>query len=320
LKFLVNGLLLIGVIVSLVMIAQSVIGYDSIRLMPGRVESAKLSGLEFESVVRILPPGQTLIYVVFLTGLCLITMLEKKSKKLWYYFCFFIASIGNLLTFARTYWTAGILSFMLLLFFHKKATKKRLLTLTLSFLILMLFLLPLINLSGYNNRVSQTLLAVSDRFSSIFKAKEISQSGSFEYRKIENKYAREQIKKHPLLGIGLGNAYRPEITGLMDNQTHFIHNGYYWILVKMGLIGLVPFLGFYFGFIIHGFKNWKRIQDPYMRALLTGFALSGAGGVLINITVPLFMTWFSVGVLSTIAGLSEVIIRIDNKKRSEDFK
>jgi O-antigen ligase len=145
-------------------------------------------------------------------------------------------------------------------------------------------------------------------------------SDSLEWRRVENKYALQQIVKHPFLGIGLGKDYRPQIFGSYDTSTGYIHNGYLGILLDVGLIGLLPLLWFFVRFVIRGFRNWDKIKDTYMNLLLTGFTLSVLGVLLINMVSPVFRQWFSIVVFPTIIGLSEVIIRINEMelhKRNE---
>jgi O-antigen ligase len=165
-----------------------------------------------------------------------------------------------------------------------------------------------------------TIGGMSDRFISIFTGSKLYKSDSLEWRRVENKYALQQIVKHPFLGIGLGKDYRPQIFGSYDTSTGYIHNGYLGILLDVGLIGLLPLLWFFVRFVIRGFRNWDKIKDTYMNLLLTGFTLSVLGVLLINMVSPVFRQWFSIVVFPTIIGLSEVIIRINEMelhKRNE---
>jgi O-antigen ligase len=175
-------------------------------------------------------------------------------------------------------------------------------------------------LSDFRGAGDGNISAMSERFSSMFKGSKVYKSDSLEGRKLENKYALQKIAKQPLFGIGLGNDYRPPITdndAIFTDATKYIHNGYLWILLNLGLIGLLPFLWFFTGFITRGFKHWERIKDTDMRALLAGFTLSVLGFLPINIVNPMIMQWFSIVVFSVAIGFGEVIIRI-NKKEMEN--
>ncbi len=76
-QFVIKGLFVIAVIVAVTMLAQAIVG-ESIQLMPGRVETARTFGRSY-GATRILPPGQTLVFVMFITSVCFLTMFSKTS-------------------------------------------------------------------------------------------------------------------------------------------------------------------------------------------------------------------------------------------------
>jgi len=93
---------------------------------------------------------------------------------------------------------------------------------------------------------------------------------------------------------------------------YFVHNNYLWILMDTGVFGLLSYMWFFLGFIIRGLKNWRSIQDDHLRAALLAFLLSGTAMLFQALVDPVFMYWFSVVIIAIIAGLSEVIIRINS--------
>jgi len=78
-KFVIKGLFITATLVGIAMIIQAVVG-RSVQLMPGRVEQAGTLGQVYEAT-RILPPGQTLIYVIFITAVCTIAFINKPILK-----------------------------------------------------------------------------------------------------------------------------------------------------------------------------------------------------------------------------------------------
>ncbi len=119
-----------------------------------------------------------------------------------------------------------------------------------------------------------------------------------------------RLTKHPVLGIGLGNTYRPAFWR-NDELTYYMENGYLWIMTDMGITGLLFFLLFYLGFLLRAFRNWKLIEDKFFRSALVGFMLSGIGILPMVVVNPIFMQWFSAVVIAIMAGLSENIIRLN---------
>lgn len=315
-RLIIKGLLVIAAVVGVAMIIQAVIG-QSFLLMPGRVEMATTLGLRYQSL-RILPPGQTLIYVMFITIVCHLVIINKPFlKKSWAFILLITIGIAICLTYNRSYWIAIIFSSNILILIT--TTKVKIRIMAISFIVLILISVSLPLLLRASPKMQETFISFSNRFTSIFKAKQIYYGGSIGWRKMENRIAIEKIKKYPIFGVGLANEYRPATYG--DRElTRYIHNGYLWIALKMGLLGLFTFLWFYMKFLIRGFVHWKSIKDEFLRSSILGFTLSGLGILLANIVNPMFMQWFSIVVIAVMTGLTEAIIRINEKdlKRSSE--
>jgi len=309
-KLIIKGLLVIAAVVAVTMIIQAVIG-QSFILVPGRVEMATTLGVRYQSF-RILPPGQTLIYVMFITIVCHLVIINKPFfKKSWTFILFIIIGIAICLTYNRSYWIAIIFSSNILILIT--ATKVKIRIMAISFIVLILISLSLPLLLRTSPKMQKTLISFSDRFTSIFKAKQIYYGGSISWRKMENRIAIEKIKKYPIFGIGLANAYRVA-RGNYDSLTGYAHNGYIWITVQMGLLGLFAFLWFYTKFLIRGFVRWKSVKDQFLRSSILGFTLSGLGILLVNIVNPIFMQWFSIVVIAVMIGLTEAIIGVSERE------
>jgi O-antigen ligase len=190
-----------------------------------------------------------------------------------------------------------------------KKHKRRFITWFLIIIVLFVTCVPVA--ISVNSKIKEFFVSIVDRVTSLFAGAKLFRSGSLEWRKIENKYAMSLIRKYPVFGIGLANAYRPKNAWLGDKGS-YIHNGYLWIILKTGIVGFVPFLLFYIRFLIRGFRNWHSIKDTFLRAAVIGFTLSCTGIMLASIVNPLFTQGFSIIVISTMFGLTEVIIK--NKK------
>jgi len=84
------------------MLAQAIIG-ESVQLMPGRVEAAGTFQKSY-AATRVLPPGEALVYVLFITSICLIVYKKMVSLMVWRYLLFLTSGIGIALTYNRSYW------------------------------------------------------------------------------------------------------------------------------------------------------------------------------------------------------------------------
>ncbi|HTP67166.1 MAG TPA: O-antigen ligase family protein [Geobacteraceae bacterium] len=303
--FLVKGMLLIGGVVAATMVAQAMIG-DSVQLMPGRIEAAETFGEEY-GALRILPPGQTLLFISFITAMC-ITVFRLGRSAVFSGMSALVILLGGaiVLTYNRSYWVAIMLTTGFLMFLAGAEQRKRLTVLVATVAVGAGLLTAFCIYSGTG---SKTMEAVSERFDSIFAGKTLAESSSLDDRAIENGYAVSQITSHPVLGIGLGNDYRPERAGLDDKLTYYVHNVYLWIMADTGLLGFLLFAWFYLLFLIRAARNWRRIQDNFLKSVVFGFMLSGVAMLPMAMVIPVFMEWFSIVAIATMMGLTDTIIR-----------
>jgi len=249
----IKGLFTIATMVAIVMILQGIVG-EHVKLMPGRVERPVTLEQVYE-VTRILPPGQTMIYIMFITGICTVVLMKKPILKSKVFYIDFILGMGILLTFQRGYWIAIIFSLSIFFVLISKRNKMRIIALCI--IVFMLIGTLSLAFSSTGGRPKEYLFSIFDRFASLLSGEKMFYSSTLDWRKIENEFALRQIAKHPLFGIGLANNYRPTIIGMNEdpdwNASSYIHNGYLWILVKMGLIGFFPFIWFFIRFLVRGF-------------------------------------------------------------------
>lgn len=317
-KFLINGLLAVGTVVGLAMVVQAIVG-NSIQILPGRIESA-MTWERLYSSTRILPPGQTAVYVAFVLGFCVLAYLGKSLAKSAYFMALVISGMGVLLTYNRSYWASIILTLSIFVLLTSKTTKRRVLAWSVIILILVGVLsFAFLSLGG---RPREYFVSLSERFTSLFSGERVISSPSLRWRRVENEYALKQIVKHPLMGIGLANDYRPRIFqeslhNIDWNPLGYIHNGYLWVLISTGIIGFVPFIWFYLLFVIRGLKQWKTVEDDFLRSAVIAFSLSGIGILLMVIVNPMFMQWFSIVIIALMIGLSESIINLNKTAEKE---
>ena len=306
LRFMIKALSGIAVFVALAMLAQAVVG-DAVQLMPGRIEQAGTFNSSYE-VLRILPPGQTMVYVFLIVTCCMLVIGNRpllfRSPSM---YAALLLGTGVLLTYNRVYWVAIILAALVLALLVSRRERKNLLSLvTLLFGVMVATSVAFATLGG---KYSETASSIQERFTSLFAGKELAESSPLEDRFLENRYALRTIVQHPILGVGLGNRYRPAIYGEEDNITYYVHNGYLWLMKDMGPAGPLFFLWFFLGYIVRGIKHIRLIRDDYFRGAAAGFVLAAIGVLPMTFFNPLPMQWFSITVIAIMMGLTEGIIR-----------
>jgi len=310
--FMIKGLFVIAVFVAVAMLLQAGLG-DTVQILPGRVEKAATFGETFEAT-RIIPPGELLVYTIFITTVSVLVT-YKESRTLLasrYFLALLTLGCGILVTYTRSYWVATILSCGLLGIIVSTKMKLRLI-----YVVAMVCIIGLcvVMFFGYEEgKISKHVRAYSARFGSLFSGKKMLHSETLDWRYKENEYAIKSIKNHPLFGIGIGNNYRPELFGPKDKLMWYVHNGFLFILVKTGLVGFLFFMWFYLGFIIRGLAGWKKMGTGLLGAVVVGFSLSGVGILIINVIKPAFVEWNNIVLFSVVIGLCEAMLRLNRRE------
>jgi len=311
---LLNGIFLLAFFVALMMIVQYLLGNSIIIIKTARVETLETAGVIESGVTRILPPGQSLVVVVFISQVVLLIFDRTPSSYLSRFFLAGATGLAVLLTFTRGYWVAVILALFfvgLLVSIRDKVKYVKIVFWTV--LIGAFILTPFLDVKG--SQVGKLIDGAMVRMSTMFNP-DITKEESLTYRYIENEYVFPQIVSHPFFGLGLGANYRPRdprldfSKSLASSLTWYIHNGYYWVMVKIGLIGFLFFMYFFLRFVKRGFQNWKRISDPFLKGIVLSFAVTILSLQFTVFTSPIFTTTWWAPIIGIMLGTSEVILRI----------
>lgn len=247
--------------------------------------------------------GILLEFWVFCTMLSL-SIVHKFSG--WYTAVGMLCLMFLVMSFSRHWWISVAFSAVFILYMTKKRYLSRVVKL-LVILFMMVLALESAVLAGIKpfSHYQQLILY---RGSSLGW---IDTTGSYTYRVLEDRYALQTISHHPLLGIGFRTPYRPQIYFPVDGINSFIHNGYLWILLKMGIAGFLPFVLMSVMFVGRAWTRWSKIKSPLLRGVALGSLSSFLGIALADVTAPHFVqNWDAVFVPISI-GVTEAIYRID---------
>lgn len=295
-------------LVAAAMLLQHILG-ASIVILPGRVETLRTQDLIFSDVVRILPPGQSLVLV----GFVVVTMrlcLQPLKASHWHLFANWgLLGLGVILTFNRVYWVGVALAILAALYAARGESGSRLLTRMLAvgaIAALCLLWLSVEPTAQEDNLIS----AVSARAATLVSGSAGGES-SIEFRVIENSYALPHLLPPPLFGMGLGAQYRPftELDWEGYDGRGYLHNGHLWLLIKAGLASYGCFMIVIAAGLWRGFRYWSQVRDPETQALVLGFTLSLLIVVVGSLTSPMVMEWHWAPVTALMLGLNEIVYR-----------
>ncbi len=291
---LVRGLIAISVLVSLAMILQAAVG-SRYEIIPGETAVGDGIGAVKTSSIQ-------LVFVMFVAVVSMSVLERREGLDRLRLAVAGLLGLGLLLTHGRNLWGAAVAALALLLWLLGPGRRGRILLVLALAVGAVLILVP--PLAGLSERSGAYLDSITDTAASIFTGEQ----NTLPLRMKEFDYAVQRIAENPLWGIGLGAAYRPPLWGA-DEGTD-THNGYLWIQLKLGSVGLVSFLWFSVLCLARGFRHWKAMPDPFLRASLIGLTLAYLGLMASSLLTNRFAgDLVGPTVLGTIAGVNENIIR-----------
>ena len=308
--FLIKGTYSLALIVAIMMSAQFLLG-DTVTILPGRVETLNTQGTSYTGITRILPPGQSLILVAFITQVVRLTLTPSKSADSLAILGCCIMGIGLILTFSRSFWMGAGLALLILFILLPEKNRLKFAGIGLIALIITLSIY-IFTTAKPDSQFSHLIHAALARFNTTTSTTNIMEDQSFRWRYPEYQHALSQIIQHPLIGIGFGAQYRP-LDMRMDSASFdgraYMHNGHLWIITKSGILGYLSLLWLSACFITRGLKYWRLIPDTRMQGCVLGFTLTYLSMLLIAIVSPIFMQRFWTPVIGLMMGTNEIIFR-----------
>lgn len=222
-----------------------------------------------------------------------------------------IILIWLIFSFTRHLWIAFVLAVLCVLLFNFRNIKKT------TFRISLLVIIP-VSLVAIASFFEVEPVATYVRLTALRGKSLMFQERvvNWDFRLAENEYSQRTIVEHPIFGIGFVSPYRPQIFGQKGYGQAYLHNGYFWILVKLGLAGLFPFLWFSYVFVRRGIIYRNRIEDNFLRAVVLGSVCSYLGIAVGNIAAAHFMENWEVSVFGLTMGINEVIYRLEGADHS----
>jgi O-antigen ligase len=295
-------------------------------LFPNRFEpllyiEERLAGTGAETYsdfTRVYFAGDMVLYAMIpVTVASLATI--KKGNQLWR-----IGLLGLLLfwvyrTFFRQYWLTLFVICVLLLAFLSSQERLRLLRRMVPAIIVGVLILVVL-MAAQPTRIERFVYVITDRLGSLLHDP-LKQESSLQWRVIETRYALLQFSRHPILGLGLANSYRPPMESEAETMysgwaSKYVENGYLYIAVMMGLVGLLPFLWLCTAYLLRILRSQHEIRDDGLRAIYLGFGAAFLGMVACNLATPTFVIGTRLVFFPVAMAISEVILRLERDDRT----
>lgn len=320
LKRLLGGLFVLAVVNAGAMLIQYLAG-DSLSLLThGRIEPLVTEGKVYTGVTRITSfGGEPIIVIMLIVGLVAFFVGESRSPLhlLADVALLTLLVVALMITFNRNFFVMVSIALVLLVFVllgrgqHGNRLARRIVAYVLALTVFVWLLTTLMPAST----AARLLDASFERARSLVEQDTYTRTGSsLRSRDLENRYALEQVARHPVWGLGLGAAYRPFISGVDDPASagimqRYLHNAHLALLVKTGVPAYLAFLALSWRFINRGFRHWNRLPSGWKQAVVLGFTLAYAGLLIAALVNPILVQWFWTPVLGVMWGASEVLLQ-----------
>ncbi|MEM4396985.1 MAG: O-antigen ligase family protein [Candidatus Woesearchaeota archaeon] len=221
-----------------------------------------------------------IVYSLSFIGAFFMFFLSNKFfDKIFAVLVFVISAFALFLSYTRGSWVAAVMTILVGIIFlvFSKGSKIKLKNVFISFLLLSLFfvilhLINLINLEVLWKRL-QTI--------SIYSI-DISNLG----RLVEYASALEAFRTNPISGTGLGYLFVYFSPGIGTVESIYCHNSYLYILSKMGIIGIIPFILLIIFALYPLLKIRKFVFYDYFYSISFILLL-----ILLSIVIKSFTTW-----------------------------
>jgi O-antigen ligase len=293
LNFFVIVLLLIAAYIALGQFIQAIFGIEV--FFSGRLEQAETLGKEYSGVMRSVT-GSILLLLLGLFVSVALYLVRARNLLLFPFMA--LCAAGLMFTYGRTLMAVSIVGLLVITFILgvRRIYKLAIISgITLAIVI-----------SGLVVYKPAILFAVQDRLLSV--QTEIKSGDSLTYRLIENRTAIPQIIDNPILGLGLGHDYRQPMLSITpgndaDTQSRFIHNGYLYVALKLGIPALICYLLFISVYFVQARKTIHLLTDQRQRAYLAATTGLMVMPLFTSLTRPEWMTASSTAVFAICFGL-----------------
>jgi len=288
-----NILLAMSLLLSILGLAQSILAMRLSFSSFGGVKSLGLDEGGIPGLARSYTPGVLLIsYFCVYSALKLAD--EKTPRKLLWICVAGLNVMGLIVTFGRAQWAMTVAAIIFASFMAGRMYFFKVIFVGLVSVFLVITLLLLIDSNIFFGIFSR-VLSLRTELDGV--------NTSFGWRLIENHYAKIAIINNPFVGLGLGAEYKPRLTKDIrefTEQTLFIHNGYFFIAVKMGLIGLAIYLANYIYMILDARRSLVYLAGEHKKQVYAFLAIF-SGVLVTNLTQPELMTAPSITVLAMLS-------------------
>lgn len=301
---LIYGIFAIGILVAALIVLQVGFGFSLPIILP--------SYFKTDLLARAYHPGFNAVFPTLMTLVCLLAFPRSRPQWIAIWLAVFVLGLSLTISLGRNIVASTLLALFAAFLLLSSSQKARWLENMLILAALAVGTFGLLQIVAPSASVLSYPEALAERFAHFFVTNPMSPEETALWRIRETGFAWEHITQHPLLGIGVETAYRPAFFQ-GDTLQSYIHNGYLWIWLKTGLVGLIPFLWLLIAYIARGFRQWSGVRDEFLSAAALGFTLVIFAMMFSNFVAPLLVSGFNLAFFAVGMGLVEAIFALERE-------
>lgn len=280
LRFLQTGILTVAFIGSIPTILQAIVGEHALFFLKLTQKDIRLE--QTEGLLRVLPPGENLILVALLIAVQM-AIASSESKRLGWLMLAFVYGMAMLMTLTRHTWFGALFALTLIWWFSDTRTKVAT-AIGALFVTVIVLMLALMTSSATVYQSDSFFAKIQRRFLSTFHEDpqqfihgHVSSVGQRTY---EMNYILRRLPESPWFGFGWSRELpvrldsNPYMGSMVFAKTTYIHNAFWWIVAKGGIVGAIGLLILWLTGIVRGYLLFKRATDPQARAWLLALWVS----------------------------------------------
>lgn len=216
------------------------------------------AGVE-EEAASYLNPFPNLLMLTFALGV-IAAMVRKVQIPAWMYVGMPICILALLLSYRRSFWIAAVLTIVLVVIIASRRRGRAVLAIAAVALALGLGLAASIS----DNSRSGTPSPIAQRAQTLTPGGLGSNRGD-RYRMDERRNVIENLKEHPITGVGLGVDWEVHKPLAEAHDRRYVHLAFLWYWLALGILGPIAYVLLLGSALGTGVQVWRRHLDPVVQ-------------------------------------------------------
>jgi hypothetical protein len=285
----------------------------AVKAVLGLIEVAGHFGQPIEGTATLTyyEPTANWLVMIALFGI-VATLLARVRPPMWVLLSGPLLFASLLFSYRRSFWIAVVLGLLLVLLIGTSPMGRRLLVPTSLALGFAIWAMGSINVGSQ--------VPILKRVASLTPSK-LESNAEDRYRLDERANVLGEIREHPLTGLGMTIPWAATVRPLSvehEGGREYVHFAALWYWLKLGILGLVAYVGVIVGGMLLAWRGWRATRDPWMRAFSLASLCGLAGLVAIETTAtftgvdPRFTVLFA-----TQLGLLGHVVRLGGQQQQD---